>query len=150
MRRTLIFAVALCFAVSAAYAVTRTRGVSVFDIVEYGQSQPQPFASTAASADLTLAQWRSASYFPISTASAAVDIEVSGTFAASDYGAKKTFVVATGHASQALTVSTDGAGVTTVTLADACAGASCEDVGDTIECWAYAAQAMRCITCCAD
>jgi hypothetical protein len=79
-----------------------------------------------------------------------VDIEVSGVFEASDYGARKTFMVATGHASQALTITTDGAGATTVTSTDACAGATCEDAGDTIECWAYGAHAIRCITCCAD
>lgn len=135
---------------TAAYAITRQRGLAVFDLIEFAQLQPTPYASIAASADLTRANWRSSSYFPVTTAGAAVDIEVSGTLEASDYGARKVFMVTTGHASQALTVTTDGAGVTTVTSTDACAGASCEDAGDFIECFAYAAQAMRCVTCCAD
>lgn|SRR5512139_102498 len=151
MKRTLMLAVAVFCVGSAAYAVTRTRGTSVFDIVEFGQAQPQPYATIAADVGaMTLTQYRSASYFPVNTSSAAVDIEIASALTASDFGAHKIFAVATGHATQALTVSADGAGVTTVVTQQGGGGTTCEDKGDYIDCFGIATDTLVCTTFCAD
>jgi hypothetical protein len=150
MKRLFAYAGLLVLVASMAVAVTRTRGTSVFDIIEFGQLQPQPYASIASTVDLTLTQWRSASYFPVTTAGGAVDIEMAGTPAASDYGAAKIFQLATGHSSNALTVSADGAGLTTIVTQQGGAGASCEDTGDYIVCWAISGTVGVCTTYCAD
>lgn len=106
-------------------------------------------ALTDAAVELTKAQFQASGYFPVDTTANAVDVEIAEALDAADIGVQKIFVVTTGG-TNALTVTADGAGVTTVTTRALGAGSSCEDVNDWIRCTVIGAQVMYCESFCAD
>ena len=105
---------------------------------------------TSAASDLTAAQFRASHVFPADTSANAVDVEISEALDALDVGMEKQFRVATGHATQALTVTADGAGVTSVVTVQQGAGATCEDANDSIRVTVRATTALLVETYCAD
>lgn len=105
---------------------------------------------SAAAVELTKANVQASSFFPVDTSTNAVDVEINAALDAADVGSEKVFVVTTGHATQALTVTADGAGVTTVVTQAATTGTTAEDAGDMIRCTVYATQAMVCVVYAAD
>ncbi len=104
---------------------------------------------TSAASDLTAAQFRASSVFPIDTTANTVDVEVSGALDAADRGAVKILLVTAGG-TNAATFTADGAGVTAVTTVQEGAGASCEDVNDMIRVTVLNTNAALVETFCAD
>jgi len=118
-------------------------------------SYVRPIAATqlsAADVNLAKATIQGSNYFPVSTSANAVDVDFADDAAldSADIGSRWVFMVATGHATNALTVTAGASGVTTVTTLNAAAGSSCEDERDHIECIAEATTAIVCRTFCAD
>jgi hypothetical protein len=105
---------------------------------------------TSAATDLTAAQFRASGVFPADTSANAVDVEISEALAAADVGVSKIFRVATGHATNALTVTADASGVTTATLIQQGAGASCEDANDFFRVTVKGTAAITVESYCAD
>jgi hypothetical protein len=129
---------------SALWSVTGP-GVATFAHVR----QTIAAAATAAAVDLTPALFRASGVFLADTTANAVDFEVDGALAAADLGTVKHFIVTVGG-TNAITFSADGAGVTAVTTIQQGAGASCEDVGDTIRVTVTGTGSAIAETMCAD
>ena len=85
---------------------------------------------TAANPTPTKATLQQASYFPVVTTGNAVDVDLP-TMDTVDIGRHLLFAVSTGHATQALTVTS---GVMTVVNVAATTGITAEDTGDAVDC----------------
>jgi len=105
---------------------------------------------TTADPNPTRATLRAAGYFKVDTTANAVDLDFSNDadLEAADLGTTWRFVLAPGHATQALTVTNGGSGVVVTTLNTL--GTTCEDTADIITCTAVALEAVTCVTVCAD
>ena len=106
---------------------------------------------TAADPNPTKATLQAAHFFLVDTSSNAVDLDFADDAAldAADVGAVWTFVVSAGG-TNALTVTVGASGVTTVVALSATTGTSAEDVGDMIQCTAFATTKITCVTYAAD
>lgn len=130
-----------------------SKGITGLGIVGLDHLRPTNASElSAADVNLTVANIRAASFWPVKTSGNAVDVDFGddAALASADIGSLKVFVVTTGHATQALTVTEGASGVTTIKKHDAGAGTSCEDVGDMIACIPYLTTAAVCRTYCAD
>ena len=106
-------------------------------------------ALTGATA-LETADIQLASVWPINlTAAVAVTLGEAAVYAAGDVGRELTFAITTGHATNALTV-VSGTAFGTITTNNIDAGASCEELGDMIECLITSTSTAICRTYCAD
>jgi hypothetical protein len=106
---------------------------------------------TAADPNPSKATLQAADFFLVDTTSNAVDLDFADDAAldAADIGSTWTFIVSAGG-TNALTVTAGASGVTTVTTHNATTGTTAEDVGDMIECTAYATTKIACVVYAAD
>jgi hypothetical protein len=148
MKRFVIGAVALLSLVAgAAVAATNYGDISRFTHVQFVNGS----TFSAADPNPTKAQLQASDFFCVNTASNAVDLDFANDAAldTNDIGSAWTFMVCTGHATQALTVTAGASGVTTVTTINT-SGTTCEDEGDYIRCIARTTAKITCSTFCAD
>lgn len=105
---------------------------------------------TAADPNPSRATLRANQVFLVDTTANAVDLDFSddADLETIDIGTQWTFIVSAGG-TNALTITDGASGVVIKTLAVGPA-ATCEDVGDSFVCTAYAAEGVTCIKACAD
>lgn len=149
----LVVGAVVALSVTALAQVTkRYQGTHVFDLVQAKHIRvDNNSALSAADVNLTKAQIQAATFFPVNTGTNAVDVDFADDAAldSADVGSIKDFVVTTGHATQALTVTAGASGVTTVTTINTI-GTTCEDEGDWIRCIVRTTAKATCMTVCAD
>lgn len=135
---------------SKAAVLDANKGLSGLGIVQIGNVRLVNGATiSAADPNPSRASLRAANFFLVDTTANAVDVDFSddADLEAADLGTTWKFIVSAGG-TNALTVTNGGSGVVVTTLNTL--GTSCEDVGDSITCTAYALEAIVCNTVCAD
>lgn len=156
----IVFAIITLAATAWAAVTTFKRGNSGFEKVTVKTADIRHYrrASTTtkgpddyvASADINLATLYTKNVFKVNTTAGAVDLDFADDAAlhADDIGSEWLFMVGIGGTNE-LTVTAGASGVTTVKTI-ALAGATCEDVGDTIRVVAYSTTQATVFTACAD
>ena len=163
MKRVLAAAAVLVLALTGIAVAADYRDTMNFKSgsTTYGSITPEGIASmanyritngttfTTADPNPTRAQLRAAGFFLVDTTSNAVDLDLSNDadFTAVDLGTEWKFLISAGG-TNALTVTNGGSGVVITTLNTL--GTTCEDVGDSIVCTAFALEKALCVTTCAD
>lgn len=126
--------------------------VTAAGVATFPHVRTTAYSSIAATVDLTKAQAQSAGYFPVSTASGAVIVQIGEAMDAADIGSVKTFIVTATASTNALSFTADGSGVTSVMAVQGGTGdtSSCEDVGDMVRVTITATQKAIAEYFCAD
>ena len=135
---------------SKAAVLDASKGISALGIVQVANLRlVNGTTLTAADPNPSRATLRAAGFFLVDTTGNAVDLDFSddADLEAADLGTQWEFVVSAGG-TNALTVTNGASGVVVTTLNTL--GTTCEDVADSIICTAFALEAVRCLTVCAD
>jgi len=163
VKRAIFAAAVLLLALTGIAVAADVRDTTNYKVgaTTYGSITPEGIASmanyrvtngstfTAADPNPSRATLRAAGFFLVDTTANAVDLDLSNDadFEAVDLGTRWVFLISAGG-TNALTVTNGASGVAITTLNTL--GTTCEDVGDSIACTAFALEKALCITTCAD
>ena len=135
---------------SSPVVVDASKNAQSFGIIAAGNYRVTNGSTfTAADPNPSRATLRAAGFFLVDTTANAVDLDISddADFEAADLGTEWLFLISAGG-TNALTVTNGASGVAVTTLN--ALGTTCEDVGDSIRCTAFALEKALCVTTCAD
>ena len=135
---------------SKAIVLDASKGISALGLIAAGNYRKTNGTTfTTADPNPSRATLRASGFFLVDTTANVVDLDWSddADMEAADLGTQWEFIISAGG-TNALTVTNGASGVVVTTLNTL--GSTCEDVADSIICTAFALEAVRCLTICAD